>query len=103
MSCARHIIFSFLCIFNTSLSMEPNKQEQQRRRIRIQPYYTPEILEHSQEKAKEKKHHHRFQPLSHFIEFDQDDIKEMEQVFNYSPIQARNIVKYLSNPAYLFN
>lgn len=105
MSRIHHVIFSFLlCSVNFLLSMESDKQEYQRRKIRLQPLYAPNIPEINNTFFNQ-------QPISsfqscrlkHSLKFNKDEIKEMEMVLEHAPIRAQNIIKCLNNPHFSTN
>jgi len=103
MSRTRHIIFSLLCIFHTSLAMDStNHNNSQNDRIKITPMHTEVLHDIINDKSLQAHFAPNNQNTSEKKQtiFSEDDIEEMELVFKYSPVEAREIIDHLQDPTH---
>ena len=97
---AHRIIFSLICIVNFVLSAE-QPQKDNKDRITIRPLYVPEIPQDGGKTANgESSKQHSETPKKADI-FSEQDVEEMELVFESSPEKAQDIVRHLQDADYL--
>jgi AAA+ superfamily predicted ATPase len=76
------IVFLLLCVINSLLPINSGTSKP----IKLTPFYEPEIPKDAPNQKREI--------------FSEEDIEEMELVFESSPEKAQDIVKYLQDPTY---
>lgn len=86
-----------LCIFNLSVSAEFS-MKQKNHTLKVKPLNLAELSEEAREQIKNESKQESEKPEK--VEtFSENEIAEMEMVFESSPKKAQNIVKQLENPA----
>lgn len=93
-----HLIFLSLFVSSVLFPMEPEKKPIPRKSMFPSPMSNRVDCPHEPQK---KTNHNAETFIQKNEEFDEDDIRNMDQVFNNAPKRAQNIVKHLKNRNFL--
>jgi AAA+ superfamily predicted ATPase len=100
----RHITFLTLCFFNVSLSMQSSFAPMDHKPLKMKPLNMAEMPEEvRKELLQQIEEAKQAQPKKKTPTFSEEEIEEMEFIFESSPKKAQRIVNYLLTPEYLSN